>query len=47
MRIQALIQYSNGIILKLDAEGRILFMNDYGLSFFGYEWSEVKRKVYN
>lgn len=39
-----LIQYSNGIILKLDAEGRILFMNDYGLSFFGYEWSEVKGK---
>lgn len=39
-----LIQYSNGIILKLDEEGRILFMNDYGLSFFGYEWNEVKGK---
>ncbi|MBK8396400.1 MAG: PAS domain S-box protein [Leptospiraceae bacterium] len=36
-----LVQNSNGIILRFDRQGKIRFMNDYGLSFFGYKNEEV------
>ncbi|MEG4114643.1 MULTISPECIES: PAS domain S-box protein [unclassified Microcoleus] len=36
-----LIQTANSIILRTDREGRIRYMNDYGLSFFGYEEDQI------
>jgi len=38
---RALIQKTNVIILRLDIEGRILFINDYGLQVLGYSFNEV------
>jgi two-component system cell cycle sensor histidine kinase/response regulator CckA len=36
-----LVQAAHSIILRWDAEGRILFMNDYGLKLFGYAKEEI------
>jgi PAS domain S-box-containing protein len=36
-----LIQTANSIILRTDRQGRIRYMNDYGLSFFGYEEDQI------
>ena len=36
-----LVDSVNSIILRWDAEGRIVFMNSYGLSFFGYDADEL------
>ena len=33
---QELVQSSNSIILRLDRQGKILFINQYGLDFFGF-----------
>ncbi len=33
---QELVQSSNSIILRLDPQGKILFINQYGLDFFGF-----------
>ena len=32
-----LVETANSIILKADRDGRITYMNDFGLKFFGYE----------
>ena len=34
----------NGIILSLNHEGRITFLNHYGQSFFGYSAEEILGK---
>jgi diguanylate cyclase (GGDEF)-like protein/PAS domain S-box-containing protein len=39
-----LVDSVNSIILRWDAEGKIVFMNPYGLSFFGYEAEELLGK---
>ena len=39
-----LVDSVNSIILRWDAEGRIVFMNPYGLRFFGYEADELSGK---
>ncbi|HNB98702.1 MAG TPA: PAS domain-containing sensor histidine kinase, partial [Leptospiraceae bacterium] len=36
-----LVQNTNGIIIRWDSSGKILFMNAYALSFFGYEENEI------
>ncbi len=38
---QELVQSSNSIILRLDREGKILFINDYGVNFFGFTSGEL------
>ncbi len=36
-----LIQTANSIILRTDRQGRIRYLNDYGLNFFGYEEEQI------
>lgn len=36
-----LLKTANSIILRTDRQGRIRYMNDYGLSFFGYEEDQI------
>ncbi|NJM69823.1 MAG: PAS domain S-box protein [Scytonema sp. RU_4_4] len=36
-----LVQTANSIILRCDAQGRIQYLNDYGLRFFGYEKHQI------
>ncbi|PSB43921.1 serine/threonine protein kinase [Cyanosarcina cf. burmensis CCALA 770] len=36
-----LIQTSNSVILRTDTQGRIRYVNDCGLSFFGYEEDQI------
>lgn len=36
-----LVENANSIILKWDRNGRILFLNEYGLRFFGYTETEI------
>ncbi|GAX41461.1 serine/threonine protein kinase and signal transduction histidine kinase with GAF and PAS/PAC sensor [Tolypothrix sp. NIES-4075] len=36
-----LVQTANSIILRCDAQGRIQYLNDYGLRFFGYEEHQI------
>ncbi len=36
-----LVQDSKVILLRLDAEGRLIFVNDYGRQFFGYSEAEL------
>jgi PAS domain S-box-containing protein len=36
-----LIQTANSIILRTDRQGRIRYLNDYGLKFFGYEEEQI------
>ena len=36
-----LVESANSVILRMDTEGRIRFLNDYGRKLFGYEGSEV------
>lgn len=43
-RYRELVQDTNVIILVLDSQGKITFMNEYGLSFFGYTAGEVAGK---
>ena len=39
-----LVEYSNSIILKWDAEGIITFINSYGIKLFGYDKYEILGK---
>ncbi|TYQ23969.1 PAS domain S-box protein [Pseudanabaena sp. UWO310] len=36
-----LVESANCIILRWDTQGKICFLNDYGLKFFGYELEEI------
>jgi PAS domain S-box-containing protein len=36
-----MVQASNSVILTLDPDANITFMNDYGVAFFGYERDEI------
>lgn len=38
---RSLVQTANSIILRSDAQGRIQYLNDYGLRFFGYEEHQI------
>ena len=44
-RYRELVQSANVIIFVTDSEGKITFMNEYGLSFFGYELGEIIGKT--
>jgi PAS domain S-box-containing protein len=36
-----LVEFANSIILRVDAKGRIVFINDYGRKYFGYMPDEL------
>jgi PAS domain S-box-containing protein len=36
-----LVQTANSVIIRFDTQGRIQYLNDYGLRFFGYEEHEI------
>jgi diguanylate cyclase (GGDEF)-like protein/PAS domain S-box-containing protein len=38
---RTIVDRTNSIVLRWDPEGRILFLNDFGLRLFGYELDEV------
>jgi len=40
-RYRELVENTNSIILKMDTEGRITFLNDFAQSFFGYDAREL------
>jgi PAS domain S-box-containing protein len=40
-KYRELVQSANSIILRLDAEGRITFFNEYAQKFFGYTEEEI------
>jgi PAS domain S-box-containing protein len=39
-----LVESVNSIIIRIDAEGRVIFLNKYGQDFFGYSEEEVRGK---
>jgi PAS domain S-box-containing protein len=43
-RVNDLIENANSIILRVDRQGRICFINRYGESFFGYSSGELQGK---
>lgn len=40
-KYRELVEHANSIILRWKTDGRITFMNGYGLKFFGYEEEEI------
>ena len=38
---RTIVDRTNSIVLRWDPEGRILFLNDFGLKLFGYTRDEV------
>lgn len=40
-KYRELIEHANSIILHWDSEGRITFLNEFGLKFFGYSQAEI------
>lgn len=40
-RYEQIIRHLDVIVLSLDPDGKILFLNDFGLKFFGYEVEEL------
>jgi two-component system, cell cycle sensor histidine kinase and response regulator CckA len=40
-KYRALVESVNSIIVRLDDEGRVVFLNDYGRDFFGYSGEEL------
>ncbi len=41
LRYTTIVQNAKSIILRMDNQGRIRFMNKFGLEFFGYSWEEL------
>jgi PAS domain S-box-containing protein len=40
-KYRELVEHANSIILRWNSEGRITFLNEFGLRFFGYEPDEI------
>jgi len=40
-KYRELVEHANSIILHWDCEGRIAFLNEFGLRFFGYSQAEI------
>ncbi len=40
-KYRELVENANSIILRFDTEGRVTFLNEYGLNFFGYTEEEI------
>lgn len=40
-RYRELVEHANSIILRWDSQGRITFLNEFGLRFFGYSAAEI------
>ncbi len=40
-KYRALVESVHGVIIRLDNEGRVVFLNDYGREFFGYSPEEL------
>ena len=43
-KYRVLVESVNSTIIRVDNEGRVLFLNDYGQEFFGYPWEEIRGK---
>lgn len=43
-RYEFLVEHVNGVLVSLDHEGRITFLNQYGQHFFGYSAKEILGK---
>jgi len=43
-KFRQLVESANSIIMRWDSEGRILFMNDFGLRLFGFSTDEIVGK---
>ncbi|KYC44643.1 MAG: sensory histidine kinase AtoS [Candidatus Methanofastidiosum methylothiophilum] len=44
-KYRQIVESANSIIFKFDKDGKILSMNEYGLSFFGYKKEEIIGKT--
>ena len=40
-KYRELVEYANSIILRWTKDGRVTFLNEFGLRFFGYEAAEI------
>jgi len=40
-KYRELVQYANSMIIRFDADGRILYFNEFACSFFGYSQDEI------
>ena len=40
-KYRELVECSNSIILRIDTEGRVQFINEYAQAFFGYGWDDI------
>jgi PAS domain S-box-containing protein len=45
-KYRALIDHANSIILRLDTEGRIVFINKHAREFFGYTEAEIRGRFF-
>ena len=43
-KYRELVEYANSIILRWATDGKIIFMNEFGLNFFGYTLEELSGK---
>lgn len=43
-KYRALVESVNSVIIRIDNEGRVIFLNDYGRDFFGYSMDELEGK---
>jgi PAS domain S-box-containing protein len=44
MNYKDLVENANSIIIKMDQNGILTFVNDYAQKFFGYTWNEIIEK---
>ena len=40
--LNELLTTANSIIIRLNPDGSIKFVNEFGLRYFGYDWQEMK-----
>ncbi|MFA5096715.1 MAG: ATP-binding protein [Candidatus Omnitrophota bacterium] len=43
-KYRQLVEDVNSIIMRMDVEGRVIFMNEFALRFFGYSQDEIRGK---
>ena len=43
-KYRVLVENANSIIMRLDTQGRIMFLNEYGLKFYGYRKNEILKR---
>ena len=40
-KYRELVENANSIIIKMDRDGKVTFINEYALKFFGYSLDEI------